>query len=213
MLARRSCFMPVTRREFVAGSACFTAALAAWQTVWSDALLAAEPDEYIALLASGTGRMAFTPATHYRPYLSKIADSADTTTWVQVDLGSSQPIDAVELYPSFALGVGHRVGYGFPVRFRLEASEDPSFKTVRTIADHTSVDFPNPNDVIVQFPNGGKQARYVRLTATKLAPALQEGDFTLASGELGRGYSLGLSKICVLTQGVDLATHQPVTAD
>ena len=72
--------------------------------------------------------MAFTPATAYRPYETKPADRADEITWVQVDLGSSQPIEAVKLFPALDLDWDGVRGYGFPVRFKIEASDDPQFQ-------------------------------------------------------------------------------------
>ena len=47
----------------------------------------------------------------YRAYRSKPAKTADATTWVQIDLGESQPIDSVKVYPANEKGYpGPRCG-------------------------------------------------------------------------------------------------------
>lgn len=118
-------------------------------------------------------------------YHSSIEKKQDTIKWVQVDLGMPTPITSilyVGCHDPFN-GIGH--GFGFPVRYRLEASDDESFKTgVTTLADHTKVDVANPgtNPQSLVLPAGLK-ARFVRLTATRLAP--RKNDFIFALGELG----------------------------
>src|SRR5690606_37646171 len=59
-------------------------------------------------------------------------------------------------------------GYGFPVRWQLEASDDPSFSEPTVIVDHTGDDFPNPGSQPVVVPADDLEARYVRLTSTRL---------------------------------------------
>src|SRR6202034_2339366 len=41
------------------------------------------------------GRMAWAAGTWCRPYVSKVAHSVDTATWLQIDLGASRPIHSV----------------------------------------------------------------------------------------------------------------------
>lgn len=208
--------MPVTRRKFVINSGGVLAGFALQQTLWAESPLETTrgtPGESVELLGTARRRMAFTPAWDYRPYTSKIAGSADATTWVQIDLGSSQAIQAVELYPTFVLGKEHRIGFGFPVRFRVDASDDPSFAKAVPIASQLDQDFTDPGDLITSFRRKGVSGRYVRLTATRLAPAMRGKDTTDGLEMLGEGYSLGLSKIAVLSNGSDIAVGRPVTAD
>ena len=146
--------------------------------------------------------MAFSPATWYRPYVSKAVRDAAGSTWVQIDLGSPRTIEAIRLYPAFNLGQKHMAGYGFPVRFKLEGSDDPSFAKPRPIVDRTAADCANPDDQIVQYVAKSGPARFVRLTATRLRPAPN-----------GIGYSLALSKIEVISGGKDVAEHCAVTGD
>src|SRR5262249_7111808 len=79
-------------------------------------------------------------------------------------------------------GIGD--GFGFPVRFKIEASDDPEFKKgVITIADHTDADYVNPGVVGQKYPaDKATIGRYVRLTATRLAHRTR--DYILAVAEL-----------------------------
>lgn len=93
-------------------------------------------------------------------------------TWAQIDLGSSQQIEAVRLYPSNRL---YSPRDGFPVRFRLECSQEKSFGSRQTLFDQTLSDYPNRRDHIVEFAADGPRrvrgtvaGRYARLTVTRL---------------------------------------------
>jgi hypothetical protein len=146
--------------------------------------------------------MAFTPATAFRPYVSKMAEQATENTWVQIDLGSPETVEAIRLYPAFNLGSRHGDGYGFPVRFKIEGAEEADFAAPRLLVDQTNGDLENPNDWIVLCPATGMRARYVRLTATKLGPMPD-----------GVGYCLALSKVDVMCGGKDVAEGKPVSVD
>jgi hypothetical protein len=127
---------------------------------------------------------------------SQIEAKADVMKWVQVDLGRSMPIDRLvyaACHDDFA-GIG--AGFGFPVRFRIEASDDAGFAGgVTVLEDQTQADVPNPGVAPRETKVGGKSARYVRVTATKLAP--RQNDFIFALAELqvlaadGRNLALG----------------------
>ena len=84
--------------------------------------------------------------------------------WFDLDLGKMQPIDGVALVPTGANG------YGFPVRFRIEISNDSEFRTADTLADETAHDFPNPGPYPYFAKGAGKPARYVRVFAKKRWP-------------------------------------------
>mgnify|MGYP006420845195 CR=1 FL=1 len=117
-------------------------------------------------------------------YHSNIAKSQTTVKWVQVDLGKPTPVTSVHYvgcHDTFN-GIGH--GFGFPLRYRIEASDDESFKSgVTTLADHTQADVPNPGtNPLSQIAPAELKARFVRVTATKLAP--RQNDFIFALAEL-----------------------------
>lgn len=129
-------------------------------------------------------------------YHSQIESAADREKWVQVDLGSSLPLSQVVLSAARDDFAGIGEGFGFPVRFKLEISDDATFDTgVRTPGDHRAEDFPNPLSEPVVINAGGETSRYVRLTATKLA--LRQNDYILAMAEIqvldseGRNLALG----------------------
>ncbi|MBX9584058.1 MAG: DUF1553 domain-containing protein, partial [Gemmataceae bacterium] len=117
-------------------------------------------------------------------YHSAIEDRPDRAKWVQVDLGESKPIDQVVLRPCHDDFGGIGAGFGFPMRFKVETSDDPEFRSaVVLVADHTAADVANPGTKPVRLPAGGKGGRYVRVTATALARRLPT-DFIFALSEL-----------------------------
>lgn len=124
-------------------------------------------------------------------YVFKTAGTNDAVQWVQVDLKQSVKIDTVKLLPLLE-GYGTDAP-GFPVRFKLEASDDPECKTCVTIADHTGADVPNPLDVVGVYPANGVSGRYVRLTVTRM-----------------RKHKFELSKLEVWSGGADVAEGRPV---
>ena len=116
-------------------------------------------------------------------YHSQIVAKQDTTKWVQVDLGEPRAITRITLIGASDSYNNIGDGFGFPVRYKLEASNDPRFSQETTlIADRTGLDQPNPGITPQPFRVAGGRHRYIRLTATKLAK--RSNDFILAMGEL-----------------------------
>jgi signal transduction histidine kinase len=112
---------------------------------------------------------------------SGLASSRDAIRWVQVDLGSERVLDAVFVVPAM---LGTAQAYGFPSNFRLDASNDPLFADSIPLLDHH-----NEASMLGlapwQISAHQVKARYVRFTATKLAP--QPGSssrFIFCLGEL-----------------------------
>ncbi|MBN8625438.1 MAG: DUF1553 domain-containing protein [Planctomycetes bacterium] len=116
-------------------------------------------------------------------YHSAISAQQDVVKWVQVDLGRSLALSAIALHPCRDNFNGIGDGFGFPLRYKVEISDDPNFKTgVVRPANYTEHDVPNPGILAQSAAAGGKSARYVRVTATKLAP--RKNDFIFALAEL-----------------------------
>ena len=117
-------------------------------------------------------------------YHSAIESTSDSTKWVQVDLGAGQPIRQISLFPARPTNdpAGDLVGAGFPVRYQVQVSDDPTFATATTVVDNTGADQPNPGVSPVSLP-ADVTGRYVRVTATKLYCAGTDCNFRLA--ELG----------------------------
>ncbi len=134
-------------------------------------------------------------------YHSGIESNPDVEKWVQIDLGgptSLSEIIYVACHDNFA-GIG--AGFGFPVRYKIEASNDPAFENdVQTIVDHTKADVANPGVELQRAAADGVTARYVRFTATKLS--LRQADYIFALGEL----------MVYSADGVNVAVRAPVTS-
>lgn len=168
-------------------------------------------------------RIAATPTFRYRPYRSKSAPTADTLSWVQIDLGVEKPIDSVILYPANQRMVPGKdqyfAGEAFPVRFKIEAASDAGFGDPVAIADLTADDFENPGDYILGFPAKNATARYVRLTVTKMAKPQcspkENGDAPegMAFCDPAGPYRFALAKIGVVSTGADVAVGRSVTSD
>ena len=115
------------------------------------------------------------------------AKRADEAHWVQVDLGKSQRMDRIVVHPmrhNDPAAGGWVKGYGFPLRFRLEVSDDAKFAQHSTVAEATQQDFRNPGWAPVVFDTPGRTARYVRLTTTKVWSRGPGLPFVVTLGEL-----------------------------
>ena len=117
-------------------------------------------------------------------YHSATAADQDTEKWVQLDLGASREVAAVTLFPARPYNWNEdRPGFGFPVRYRVEVSDDAGFRQATVVADRTTEDQPNPGETPVEIRFEPVSARYVRLTATRLYTR-QDGQKLLALAEL-----------------------------
>src|SRR5262249_23107101 len=123
----------------------------------------------------------------------------DKVKWVQIDLGRSVAVEKMILWGAHDDFNKIGDGFGFPLRFKVEVSDDPAFKTADLLIDRTPEDVPNPGISPQEFA-AGTTGRYVRVTATKLAPRLNDYIFALAELEV-------LDK-----SGTNLASRAPVTA-
>ena len=129
-------------------------------------------------------------------YHAQTSSSQNTTKWVQVDLGAAQTITNIRLHPKWHQGIS---GYGFPVRFRVQVSNDPTFASATTITDQTAADYTNPRYFPVPFAVASVSARYVRVTATKL--------YLISSGN----YGFALSQLEVISGGTNVALNKTVS--
>lgn len=127
-----------------------------------------------------------TTPTGLRPeygYHSAISAMQDVEKWVQLDLGAPREITDITCVGCFDDFNQIGAGFGFPVRYRIEASDDPTFASgTRVLVDQTQQDVPNPGTAPQSTPVPNLHARFVRLTATKLA--LRADDYILAMAEL-----------------------------
>ncbi|MCB1122369.1 MAG: DUF1549 domain-containing protein, partial [Verrucomicrobiae bacterium] len=116
-------------------------------------------------------------------FRSGTADTADTEKWVQVDLGKISNVTRIFIFPAYDFEGDDGGGYGFPVRYRVEASNDPEFnKHVRILSDATALDQPNPGLESLPIDVGPPGMRYIRITATRLKK--ESAGYLFALGEL-----------------------------
>jgi len=165
-------------------------------------------DEQITSRKAELAAMPEGKASQTLGYHSQIMSTADATKWVQVDLGASVPVDEVVLVPAHVVYGGHKgPGFGFPPRFKVEVSDDPTFATAQTIADHTAADYPHPGDAWQRIAGRGIAGRYVRVTATRLWERTNDWIFALAElGVLSDGKNVALGRA---VQGLDSIEAAP----
>ncbi|MEZ6071172.1 MAG: DUF1553 domain-containing protein [Pirellulales bacterium] len=157
-----------------------------------DALAATITEQGGEALADVRERLAAAEKSSERPtqygYHSAIesddaSEDADGVKWVQVDLGGDVPIQQIELIACDDDFNNIGPGFGFPVRYKVELADDADFgEGVRCVADRTVDDVENPGTAPQSIALGSQTARYVRVTATKLAP--RQNDFIFALAEL-----------------------------
>ena len=115
-------------------------------------------------------------------YHSNIEKSPDIVKWVQIDLGKPAAIGQVVMIGAYDSYGGIGEGFGFPLRFKVEIGDDPTFSSGATLlADATKADFPNRGVTPYAIDAKGQSARFIRITATKLAT--RTADFIFALGE------------------------------
>ncbi len=114
-------------------------------------------------------------------YHSKIEKSPYKAKWVQVDLGVRVDIKKIILHACHDDHNGIGAGFGFPVGFKVIASNREDFSRSQVLADESKKDFANPGLIPVEY-SVQSSARYLRVTATKLA--LRSNDYIFALAEL-----------------------------
>lgn len=154
--------------------------------------------------------ISYTPSSKYPPYQSQWSNTTDATSWIQIDLGGhTKPINEIILYP---LPQPHDyyeqpiVSYGFPIRYKIETSDDEDFinGSASILVDRTAQDQPNPRDTVVKHHLGkpAELGRYLRLTGVKLGPTNRDGAFML-----------GMMKIEAMAGSEDVALLKSVSVD
>jgi hypothetical protein len=125
---------------------------------------------------------------------TETADEKETK-WVAIDLGRPNLITTVRLYPMRQLV---EEAQGMPVRFKIEAADDPEFRDAVLIADYSRKNFAygttTQKTTIPTFnaPGEGVKARYLRVITSQLRRD-------------GNVHYLALSQIEVLAGGRNVA--------
>lgn len=124
------------------------------------------------------------PTSEGRPY---------TNPWVEVDLGTVQPIDEIRFFPAHPPQFSHSHGYGFPVSYQIELREDENDEPRILPAPQSGSYNALPGDNVVTVV-GAHRARFARLQV--LDPHVSNGAVVLAMAEMqvwssGRNIALG----------------------
>ncbi len=133
-------------------------------------------------------------------YHSAVEPTQDSNKWVQLDLGRSLEPDRVVLWGCHDDFNNIGAGFGFPVRFKVEMADDPTFRAgVVPVADRTGCDVPNAGIASQTLRARGAKGRYIRVTATKLAPRQNDFNFALAELEVRDAAGTNLARGAVVT--------------
>jgi len=163
-----------------------------------------------------TAPMSQPQTTAHFGYRSRLAREMDTVKWVQIDLGETQSIEAVRLWPTWPLEPSVAAGSGFPVRFKIEVADQADFANCVLVVDRTGADVPNPGLAPMELSFTPTQARFVRLTATRLSgpshPVWDEEEECWRPGYIRTNGTLALAEMEVLGGGVNLGLGKQVTA-
>lgn len=136
-----------------------------------------------------TTRLAALPAGDANPgpaygWHSGISPTSTSEKWVQLDLDEPQQLREIVLRPCYDTYNNIGGGFGFPPRYRVEVSNDPSFATeVIEVFTTGDTDLPNPG-LAPQRHATDVTARSIRITATKLAERSNDFIFALAEVEV-----------------------------
>ncbi len=132
-------------------------------------------------------------------FLADHAERADVEKWMQVDLGEEVKIEEIRLLPSRPTDYADNPGLGFPLRFSLQVSNDPTFANATTLRAQLDRDFINPGENAVTILADKVAARYVRFTGFKL-------------WRQGKTYAFSLGEMQVYAGGRNVALGKKVTA-
>ena len=132
-------------------------------------------------------------------YHSAIVKTPGVRKWVQVDLGAKLELRKVVLHASHDNHNGIGAGFGFPVRFKVIASNREDFSRSQVLVDRSREDFVNPGLLPVEL-SVHSSARFLRIEATRLAKRSND-------------YIFALDELRVLNEeGLSVAEEKKVTA-
>lgn len=124
------------------------------------------------------------PGRPHNGYHSEFAGAASATKRVSLDLGQATSFAELRLFPARPYDwQPDTPGFLFPLGFKVEAASRPDFSDGRLILDRTGADEPNPGTNAAVYTLPETQARFVRLTVTRLRER-DAGKFAFALAEL-----------------------------
>jgi len=172
---------------------------------WTARVFSPELRRTEARLETLAGELESLPKLQETPLASRYGFRSNTLLeqnrphWVQIDLGLSWPIDRIVAVPAHISDLGAKgVGYGFPLRFKVEVSDDVNMKGAVTVTDRTTEDVANPGRFPMVFKMPPTQGRYVRFTSTRHYP-------------IEKGFIWALEELIVLSGNNTVSVNQAVT--
>ena len=148
--------------------------------------------------ALASARKARPAARAEAGFHSSVSAEQGVLKWVQVDLCKEVAIDKIAFAGCYDDFNKIGAGFGFPPRYKIEASNEPGFKEgVQTVVDRSREEQGNPGTALQSVSAKGIKGRYVRFSATRLAP--RKEDFIFALSELlvfdGAGENVALGAV------------------
>lgn len=120
-------------------------------------------------------------------YHSQISSKPNDIKWLTIDLQRNLALSKIVLHPCHDDYAGIGAGFGFPVRFQVEIASDAVDGSYSTVADFSESDYPNPGltavSIAIDSP-AETTARFVRITASRLAERKDDFIFALAEVEV-----------------------------
>ena len=134
--------------------------------------------------------------------------------WVQIDLGQVESFDRIVLFPCYYREHGENAGpgFGFPVSFRIETSEQIDCSGARLVYT-TTQDIANPGLNQVAVSPLLAKGRFVRLTvikpfnADKGARLLAMDEFLIFKGDINLAFGKSVSVSNQLVSTVQAGTY------
>jgi len=168
-------FDPITMEHYYSLQAVFASIDRANRTIDADPAITQQRREFQAALKRLDAKLkelepAAANKSRYPPehgWHSQMVTRPDIEKWVQVDLGKAQPIEQIVLRACHDDFGGIGAGFGFPLRFRVEVSNDAAFEQGVVVVQDQDTDLPNPK-LEPHIIRSRQRARHLRVTATKL---------------------------------------------
>ena len=156
--------MLTSRRQFISQSAVFGTGLLGTTLMPERAAamkLLPQPDAALNRVGASVSRF-------YR-YSPVDNSQTDCAAWVQIDLGISRTINAIRLHPVKGPTPPE---CDCPVQFRVTCSDDLSFDNTTLIVGWQAKNLSAPANFLARFAPNPVTARYLRLEATPVVPAI-----------------------------------------
>ncbi len=142
-----------------------------WQAKWVGDAVLADP--------------ANRPLTPIHCYRSQLSNDPNVRKWIVIDLGATYDFNSVDIIPARPEGLsGDFRTVMYPVRFKVETASEQDFSNARTVVDRTDKDFVAPRTPSCRLAFARVEARYIKLTITKLAK-WAGSDYGVALGGFG----------------------------